>query len=190
VGTDERIVRANGIAQRIAVCHPDRVASLTLISTSPGPGPDLPPAAERVRRLFAEPPPAPDWTDRAAVVGYMVEGERAFAGAHPVDEDRVREIAGRAFDRTRDMAASQTNHWIIDGGGPVRSGLGGIAAPTLVIHGTADPLFPLGHAEALAREIPGAELLALGGTGHQMPPPHTWDSVVAAILRVTSRGYR
>jgi pimeloyl-ACP methyl ester carboxylesterase len=59
-------------------------------------------------------------------------------------------------------------------------------APTLVIHGAEDPLFPPGHAFALAREIAGAELLLLEGVGHQAPPRSTWDLVVPAILRHTA----
>ena len=60
-----------------------------------------------------------------------------------------------------------------------------MAAPTLVVHGTEDPLFPYGHAVALADEIPGAELLALEHTGHEYFPRATWDIVVPAILRHT-----
>ena len=55
--------------------------------------------------------------------------------------------------------------------------------PTLVIHGTDDPVFPVGHGEALAREIPGAELLMLED-GHELPR-RDWDVVVPAILRVS-----
>jgi pimeloyl-ACP methyl ester carboxylesterase len=54
-----------------------------------------------------------------------------------------------------------------------------------IIHGTADPLFPYGHAEALARGIPRAELLPLEGVGHQLPRPW-WTFVIAAMLRHTS----
>ena len=54
--------------------------------------------------------------------------------------------------------------------------------PTLVLHGTEDSLFPYGHAEALAAEIPGAKLVPLEGVGHEMPPRPVWDQVVAAIL--------
>jgi pimeloyl-ACP methyl ester carboxylesterase len=50
-----------------------------------------------------------------------------------------------------------------------------------VIHGTADPMFPLGHAEALATEIPGARLLALDGAGHCVDPAD-WEVVPGAIL--------
>ena len=61
-----------------------------------------------------------------------------------------------------------------------------LEAPTLVLHGTEDPLFPLGHGEALAAEIPGARLLPLEGMGHQVPPRPLWAHVVEAILEHTT----
>jgi pimeloyl-ACP methyl ester carboxylesterase len=170
-----------GIAQLLALDRPARVASLTLFSTSPG-GPDLPPMSDQLRSVFANPPPPPDWSDREAVIDYIVEGERPFAGSDGFDEERLRELAGRVVDRTRDVEASLTNHWLLDGGEALRPRLGEIAAPTLVVHGTEDPLFPYAHAETLATEIPDTRLLPLAGVGHEFPPPATWDEVVAAIL--------
>ena len=82
-----------GIAQAIAINQPDRVATLTLIETSPiGPGnpdrPALPPMSDQMRAYFADPPPDPDWSDRAAAIDAMVNAERAFNGALPFEEDR------------------------------------------------------------------------------------------------------
>jgi pimeloyl-ACP methyl ester carboxylesterase len=179
------ISMGGGIAQHLALDHADRVASLTLIATSAG-GPDLPPMSDELASHFAEPAPEPDWSDRAAVIDYIVEGERPFAGSHPFDEERMRALVGRIVDRTVNIASSMTNHWILDGGEPVRPRLGEITAPTLVLHGTEDPLFPYGHAEALAAQIPGARLLPLDGMGHEMPPRPVWDQVVAAILDHTA----
>ena len=61
-----------------------------------------------------------------------------------------------------------------------------IAAPTLVLHGIDDPLFPLPHGEALAEAVPGATFLALPGAGHDAPPPETWDVVIPVLLEHTS----
>jgi pimeloyl-ACP methyl ester carboxylesterase len=55
-----------------------------------------------------------------------------------------------------------------------------------VIHGTEDPLLPLDHTLALKEEIPGAQLLTLAGTGHELPP--AVRDVVPAILEHTSGG--
>lgn len=175
------------VAQRIAVEHPDRVRTLTLLSTTLG-GPagvsweDLPPWTDAVAASFAEPAPDPDWTDREAVVEYIVAGERAFAGTLPADEEGLAALVRRVFDRTPDMAAAWKNHWIAEPGPPMRAGIGSITAPTLVLHGTADPLFPYGHGEALAKEIPGARLVPLPGMGHQMPPRQVWDVLVSEVL--------
>ena len=184
------------IAQLAALDHPDRVASLTLASCTPGiPGEenrDLPGVSEELRAAFAHPVPPPDWTDRAAVVEYMVRDERPYAArSRPFDEAAARELAGRIYDRSADIAASATNPFMVDTAEPWRARLALVAAPTLVIHGTEDPLFPYEHGAALAREIPGAELLGLEAMGHEYFPPATWDIVVPAILRhtgVTERG--
>ncbi|GLZ28298.1 hypothetical protein Lesp02_04880 [Lentzea sp. NBRC 105346] len=170
-----------GIAQSIAVFHPDRVAALTLIATSPG-GDGLPPPADRARTAFDNPEPEPDWTDPDAVVDYLVEIERPFAG-RIFDEEATREVARRVVARATNVQSSG-NHWLVvgDAGEDPGPRLGEVRVPTLVIHGTDDPLFPPAHGEALARAIPGARLLMLDGMGHQTPPRSTWDVVVPAIL--------
>ncbi|MEO3752340.1 alpha/beta hydrolase [Streptomyces sp. B6B3] len=183
------ISMGGALAQCVALDHPDRVSTLTLVATSPAVPVDveLPPMADRLRPVFAEPAPPPDWTDRAAVVDHLVESERPFAGSLPFDEERLRELAGRIHDRTPDMATAD-NHWAVDEGEPYGYRLDRIAAPTLVLHGTDDPLFPYGHGEALAAAIPGARLVPLEGCGHQMPPRSLWDVVVREILRQTGSG--
>jgi pimeloyl-ACP methyl ester carboxylesterase len=179
------ISAGGGIAQHLALDHADRVASLTLMSTSPL-GPDLPPMSDKLRASFESPRPEPDWSDRDAVVDYLVEDLRPYAGTHRFDEDGVRALVGRIIDRTVDIESSTKNHWLLEGAEPLRPRLGEIAAPTLILHGTEDPLFPFGHAEALAAEIPGAHLLPLEGVGHEMPPRPVWDRVVGAILEHTA----
>jgi pimeloyl-ACP methyl ester carboxylesterase len=175
------------IAQLAALEYPERVASLTLISTSAGPGdPDLPGTSDELRARFAAPPPTPDWSDRGAVIESVVEDARAYAAPTRVfDEAAWRDLAGRDFDRSANIASSMTNHLVLDGGGRWRERLGEIRAPTLVIHGAEDPLFPPAHARALAEEIPNARLLMLEQTGHELPRA-VWDVVVPAIVAHTN----
>lgn len=176
------------IAQCLAVEHPARIRTLTLMSTTaaiaglpdglPGPAPELAEffaaAAER---------PAPDWADREAVVDMLVEDQRAFMRGG-FEEPRVRAIAERIVDRSVDIAA-MANHGVLDDGREVAGSVADIVVPTLVVHGTADPLFPPAHGEALADALPDARLLTFEGVGHEPPPPADWDGLVAALLRHT-----
>ena len=185
------ISMGGALAQQVALAHPDRVDSLVLISTSPAVpgGAELPPMSEDLRAYFAAEVRRPDWAERAAVIDYIADYERRLEGAEYFDEAHVRALVARIVDRTTDVAASMTNHALAEEGELVRGRrLDEIAAPTLVIHGTADPLFPYGHGEALARGIPQAELLPLAGVGHQVPPRACWASVIAAMLRGRAEG--
>jgi pimeloyl-ACP methyl ester carboxylesterase len=103
------------------------------------------------------------------------------------DETRVRAVVEQIVDRSTDIAAT-VNHQLLEPGRDPGGSLADIAAPTLVVHGTADPLFPLAHGEALAKAVPNAALLSLEGVGHELPPPADWDRVVSALLRHTSIG--
>jgi pimeloyl-ACP methyl ester carboxylesterase len=102
------------------------------------------------------------------------------------EESRMRDALRLDLARTVNVPSSQINHFAMDIGDPIRDRLGAITAPTLVIHGDRDPVFPLGHAEALVQVVPGARLLVLERTGHELPPP-VWDRVVPAILDLTTR---
>ncbi|UYM06827.1 alpha/beta fold hydrolase [Solicola gregarius] len=184
------ISMGGGIAQYIAAYAPERVTTLTLMSTSiagtPSTQRDLPSMAPRARESFENPPPEPDWSDRAAVIDYLVEAERPLAAPGEFDEAYARAVAARTVDRTTRIESATKNHWLDLGDSeydspPMRN----VLAPTLVIHGREDPMFPPEHGEALAAEIDGAELLIVDGMGHQVPPRSTWDLVVPAIVRHT-----
>ena len=173
------------LAQVLALEHPERVSSLTLISTSgavEGAG-DLPGMTAQARAAFTA--PAPDWSDREAVLVYMTNMFRALAGhSEPFDEAHQRALLIRVIERSRSIEASMTNHGLIDGA-TTNGALADLGVPTLVIHGSEDPLLPHEHGLALAREIPGAKLLTLERTGHELPR-RTWDAVVPAILELTT----
>lgn len=173
------------IAQLLALDYGDRVASLTLIATSPaGPDPDLPGMHERARAAFSL--PRPDLSDRSALLDYLTELNRALASpSRPFDAAGTRALWERVLARTANVESMLSNHDALDGGDRWRERLGDLDVPTLVIHGRDDPFLPFEHGLALAREIPGAQLLALEHTGHELPAA-TWDVVVPAILAHTA----
>jgi pimeloyl-ACP methyl ester carboxylesterase len=178
-------VSAGGaFAQLLSLGFLDRVLTLVLISTSPAtPGErNLPSATERFNDFLAS--TDVDWSDRASVIDYLVAYERMLAGGvRPFDEAAWRELVGRDVERARDIAASE-NHSLIPEGDVPSEPISSIAVPTLVIHGTADPMFPLAHGRALAEEIPGARLLTLEGAGHGVDRPD-WEPITHAILANT-----
>jgi pimeloyl-ACP methyl ester carboxylesterase len=179
-----------GIAQDLAVRFPERVLSLTLVATTAAfdraSSSPLPPPDSRLGDVGEDDDVIDDWADPEAVVERMVDVQRVYAGSAVFDEDRVRAIARHVVERTPDVRASVTNHWLVvgsDDGDP--HAMAEIDKPTLVLHGTDDPLFPLPHGEALAAEITGARLIELEGMGHEVPPRALWDVVVPAIVEHT-----
>ena len=174
-----------GIAQELALHDPDRARSLVLISTSPVASVDreLPAPTDEFGRFVSS--ARVEWTDRDSVIEYLVAYQRVLAGGQrPFDEAAVRDLVRRDVDRARDFAALQNHDVLPHDEGPGKP-LSAISAPTLVIHGTADPMFPVEHGEALAEEIPGAKLLSLKGAGHGVERVD-WEPVVRAILEHTA----
>ena len=179
-------VSAGGaFGQLLALDYAERVLSLVLISSSPAlsTGRELPPPTEEFRRFVSS--ARMDWSDSESVIGYLVDYSRVLAGGkRPFDEAAVAELVRRDVERARDYGAVR-NHDAISAGGRPRAPLSAIRAPTLVIHGTADPMFPIEHGTALAKEIPGATLLRLPGAGHGIDRVD-WPSIVRAILAHTA----
>jgi pimeloyl-ACP methyl ester carboxylesterase len=193
------------IAQWLAVHRPERVLSLTAIMTGPmghhaGPGwaralaakdpdpGDLPPPAPQFLRHLAERAALPQ-TTREQQVAAAVETWRVLNGdALPFDEPAARRLVEASYGRAADFAAA-ANH---DQAGrqmtPDRlAPLSKITAPTLVIHGTADPLRPLPHGQALAAQITQARLEAVPDMGHGFFSPGLPRRIGESILSNTQR---
>jgi len=173
-------------AQVLALERRRLVRSLVLISSSPVTEVDraLPPPTEAFGRFLET--AIVDWSDADSVVDHQVAYARVLAGEErPFDETAVRELARREVERARSFQSVQ-NHDLIAGGGGPPGPLSAITAPTLVIHGTADPMFPPAHGEALAREIPRARLLAIEGAGHGIYRAD-WEEIAAAVIVHTDR---
>ncbi|MBZ9774255.1 alpha/beta fold hydrolase [Mesorhizobium sp. CO1-1-8] len=170
------------IAQLVALKHPSRVISLTVISSSPVgiDTSDLPGTTDAYMEHSAEGAKV-DWSDRGQVVDFMVRDARAIAStAHPFDEARMRAFVEQDYDRSGGLL-SATNHFMLKGGDAWKARLHETAAPLLVIHGTADPIFPVEHGEALAEAATGAKIIRIEGGGHELHPDD-WDVIVAGIV--------
>ena len=177
------------IGQLLALCHRHRVSTLTLVSTTPAFPPDpereLPSMSPADLEAFGA-VERPDWTDRESVVEHLVASERVCAARSvEFDDDAVRRTTRLVVDRSRDVAAMENHFALADPDLPTLR-LSQIGAPTLVVHGDEDPVFPVAHGEALADEIPGARLLTLRQLGHEVPP-RIWDELVEAVLQHTGR---
>ena len=156
------------IAQQMAIQFPGRVFSLTSIMSSSGAA-GLPQAEPAAAAALVTPATA---ADRATVVAQMHNTWNIIGGPHyESDVCGIGRLAGAAFDRcyhptgfNRQLAAIVTDvHRAND--------LAKVQAPTLVVHGDADPLVPLAAGRDTAARIPGAELHVVENMGHDLPEP-------------------
>jgi pimeloyl-ACP methyl ester carboxylesterase len=180
------------MAQWLAVHEPARVRSLTLLSSSPM-GHDPRPAWTRaVAGEPADPddlpPPTPAFLAHvAAGLPPGVESDvalfRVFNGpVRPFDEAAARAMLELALSRAADPAAAANHHRAAWRDAPgLLAPLSSITAPTTVVHGDQDPVYPLGHGEALAAAIPGAVLHVVPGMGHVMTSPGLPEEVADLI---------
>ena len=175
------------IGQAAALKHPSRVRSLTAISSSPvGMDTSHLPQFSDAFMARMEAAEEVDWSDRSQVIACMVEDSRVLAGtAYPFEEAEVRACVERDYDRAGGYL-SATNHGSLKIGDAWRGRLHEMKAPLLVIHGTADPVYPIEHGAALAAAVAGASLVTLEGGGHELHPAH-WDTIITAIVSHTAR---
>jgi pimeloyl-ACP methyl ester carboxylesterase len=164
------------IAQMLAAEHPEEVRSLVSIMSTTGSRRYGQPALSVYRYLLRPPPRDRDgYIDRAAAVFGLI-GSTGFER----DEQYVRERAARAYDRGYDVRAGGRQLGAILASGDRTKLLGGITAPTLVIHGTVDKMIRRSGGRATAKAIPGARLIEIEGMGHDLPRG-AWPQLLDAI---------
>lgn len=154
------------IAQHIAFSHADRVLSLTSIMSTTG-NPRLPPAQKEALNVLTK---RPQSMDEAVLVEHGVRiGRTIGSPGYPADETRLRANVTRDFRRSFYPAGMPRQLAAIIADGDRRTRLAKVKAPTLVIHGEADPLVPVEGGRDTAAHIPGARLLTIPGMGHDLP---------------------
>jgi len=174
------------IAQTMAIRHPSRLLSLISIYSNTG-NPELPqPKPEVMELLLAAPP-----NEREASVEHMVRLFKTIAGpGFPVDDEWTRKIVAQCYDRCfcpQGIARQLVAIWAH---GNRKPALASVKVPTLVIHGTADPLVSVEGGKDTAKAIPGAQLMLIEGMGHDLPHGGAWPRIVEAITGHTLKATR
>lgn len=169
------------IGQQLAVDHPHAVRSLTSIMSTPG-GRRYLPKPFALRALFMKAP------RNAEEAGLSVDNFFRTVGGYgyPHDSDRLRAIGQLSHQRGVHPRGFLRHFAAIMGTPDRRPAMKSSQVPTLVIHGTSDPLIPPSAGRATARLIPGATWLPISGMGHGLPSA-VWPTVVAAIARHAER---
>lgn len=164
------------IAQEIAMQHPERVLSLTSIMSSTG-NPKLPGPTREASAILLAPPPATkeEYLRRFGQTWKVLRG-----ASFPLDEAKDLERAERTYARGLNPAGVGRQLRAILASGNRKDRLRSVKAPTLVIHGTIDPLVKVEAGKDTAASIPGAKLLLIEGMGHALPIP-MWPTIVDAI---------
>jgi pimeloyl-ACP methyl ester carboxylesterase len=164
------------IAQTLAARHPARVRSLVSMMSSTG-GRWVGRPALSSYAIFLRKAP----TEREAFIEHAT---RLFAkiGSRgiPQDTEGLREIAALSCDRELDRTGAGRQLAAIIASGDRTSELGRITAPTLVIHGSVDPLISPSGGRATARAISDAELMMIEGMGHDLPRA-LWPRLIDAL---------
>jgi pimeloyl-ACP methyl ester carboxylesterase len=164
------------IAQTLAYTHPHMVRSLVSIMSNTGNIRSGQPSIRLYSMLMGRPP-----REREAYIAHM-DGVFARIGSSglPRDVAETRAVAAASYDRDRDPRGPGRQLAAIIASGDRTAQLRHITAPTLVIHGTADPLVSPSGGRATARAIPGARLMTVAGMGHDLPRA-AWPQLVTAI---------
>jgi pimeloyl-ACP methyl ester carboxylesterase len=170
------------IGQTLAIEHPDRVLSLTSIMSTTGSQAVGQPRPEVMMALIAPPP-----TDRDGFVDHQAKMFRLIGSPdYPMPEEELRGLIGSSYDRMNYPAGFMRQLSCILASGDRTAALASVTAPTVVIHGEADPLIQPDGGEATAKAIPGAKLVKIPGMGHDFPP-QLWQRLVDEIVANAER---
>jgi pimeloyl-ACP methyl ester carboxylesterase len=153
------------IVQTMAIEQPERVRSLVSIMSNTGSRWTGMPSRKAMAVLMGRPPRGRDAAIERSVKTFRVIGSPGY----PFDEEGVRRISGRSYDRGHSAAAVLRQLHAITASGDRTQALRGVRVPTTVIHGNRDPLVRPAGGRATASAIPNARLRMIDGMGHDLP---------------------
>lgn len=181
------------IAQILAVEHPERVQSLSLIATSldftsvrraleglPHEGPLSPPTKEYVismRELLSQ--AGGEFLEQRIKRWELLNGVKT-----PLNKDHNRDLQ-RLFLSRLIYSEGLKNHILANALSEeiIRTVPYKVTHPTLILHGAVDPLFPPDHATALMQAIPSATCHIIEGMGH-VPNPSFFNRWISEIKKL------
>jgi pimeloyl-ACP methyl ester carboxylesterase len=170
------------IVQTMAIEQPRRVRSLVSIMSTTGSRRVGHPSYKTLGLLLGKPP-----AEREAAVERVVKTFRVIGSpGYPFEEERIRDIAGRSFDRGHSEAGVARQLHAITASGDRTPALRKLSLPAEVIHGKSDRLVNPSGGRATAKAIPGARLTMIDGMGHDMPRP-LYPTFVEAIAANAAR---
>jgi pimeloyl-ACP methyl ester carboxylesterase len=169
------------VGQHLAIEHPARVRSLVSIMSSPGARRYLP-EPRALRALFRPVPRTAEQAGQHFEKLFRTIGSTAW----PLDVERLRSIGERVFQRGLSPQGFLRHFAATLASGDRRARLRDVHVPTLVIHGSRDPMFPIRAGRDLAALMPDATWLPIAGMGHDLPSP-LWPTLVAAIVHHADR---
>jgi pimeloyl-ACP methyl ester carboxylesterase len=170
------------IAQTLAARHPESVLSLTSVMSTTGAFLKGQPAVRLLPIFLSRPRPGREESVERVVKVFEAIGSRGL----PQDMDLIRDLAERSYERDHDPNGPGRQLAAIIASGNRTAELRRIKAPTVVIHGTDDPLVRPSGGRATARAIPGAKLMKIEGMGHDLPRA-AWPRIIDAIVANTKR---
>lgn len=171
------------VGQHLAIEHPGRVRSLTSIMSTPGARRYMP-EPRALAALFA---PAPKSAEEAGLhAARLFDAIGSPAWPRDGERERLRRVGELAHARGLSPRGFLRHFAAALASGDRRPRLREVQVPTLVIHGSRDPMFPLAAGRDLARLMPRATWLPIAGMGHDLPRP-LWPVLVAAIKRHAER---
>jgi pimeloyl-ACP methyl ester carboxylesterase len=165
------------IAQTMAIRHPERLLSMTLIYGTTGSS-KLPPPKPEALDFFISPPPE----TRDEFITHFVNGSRILAGSgFDFNEKWHRDMAARIYDRSFYPQGAARQILAILAQGSRKYALASVTIPTLVIHGMDDPISPVEGGKDIAATIKGSELMIIPGMGHDLPAGGVWNRIIEKI---------
>lgn len=166
------------VAQQLTIDHPQRVRSLCSVMSMTGDH-SVGRATPEAAAVLGRPPVS---SREEAIANGLLSARVIGSPGYPTPEEELLRRITAKFDRSYRPLGTMRQYAAAAASPDRTAALGGVTAPTVVIHGEADPLIDMSGGRATAAAIPDAELIVIPGMGHDLPRA-LWPQIVAAVRR-------